>query len=321
MIVTRISHNTKLKTIIAFILALILTISAVAMSEIPLTKAESEANPPNQVLKSVTNEHMPVPHLNAYVVQMLLEKGDQVKGYFSVSNIHYFPNLPHLNLQAEVVVRDPNGQTVYGIYSASAASFNFTAQQSGVYTFLTGSNLLTELIYTFHGYGLDSINQFEAPELTLNYKIIWQPLKLGVLSPTNQIYNDANVSLGFSVNRFCNWVGYRLDDADVVSVWTSNCSVSTSGLGYPNDNITIPASYGNTTLTNLSTGTHTLTLHANDTYGNTGNQTVVFTVGPSTPASSLLTLLLVVVMAVVLGVLTIILFYRRHRKQNLPITG
>ena len=314
MIVTRISLDTKLKTIIAFILALILTISSVAMLEIPLAKAEPEANPPNQVLKSVTNEHMPVPHLNAYVVPMLLEKGDQVKGYFSVSNIHYFPNLPHLNLQAEVVIRDPNGQTLYDIYSASAGSFNFTVQQSGVYTFLTGSNLLTELIYTYHGYGLDSIDQFKTPELSLNYKILGEPVKLGVLSPTNQTYNDANVSLGFSVNRFCDWIGYCLDDADVVSIWDCNGSTPpTSGIGFPKDNTTIPENYGNTTLTNLSAGPHTLTLHANDTYGNMGNQTVVFTVGSSTPAPSVLTLLLVVVLAVVLGVLAVILLYRRHR--------
>ena len=88
-----------------------------------------------------------------------------------------------------------------------------------------------------------------------------------------------------------------------MSIWDCNGSTPPTSIwiGFPKDNTTIPENYGNTTLTNLSAGPHTLTLHANDTYGNTGNQTVVFTVGSSTPAPFVLTLLLGVVLAVVLG--------------------
>jgi YVTN family beta-propeller protein/parallel beta-helix repeat protein len=81
------------------------------------------------------------------------------------------------------------------------------------------------------------------------------PPQISLLSPTNMKYNESSVPLVFTVDRSVNWVGYSLD-----------------GL----KNVTVT---GNITLTGLSSSLHSVTVYANDTFGNMGaSQTVNFTV-------------------------------------------
>jgi N-acetylneuraminic acid mutarotase len=89
--------------------------------------------------------------------------------------------------------------------------------------------------------------------------------KISIQSPLNQSYKVSNVSLSFSVKVFSPdkapmWLGYSLDEEQ---------------------NVTIT---GNTTLAELSNGLHTVTVYANDTFGNMGaSQTVDFTVAVPEP--------------------------------------
>ncbi|PXF53299.1 MAG: hypothetical protein C4B56_02405 [Candidatus Methanophagaceae archaeon] len=85
------------------------------------------------------------------------------------------------------------------------------------------------------------------------------PPVITIYSPVNgTIYPAGSVNLNYSVSEPTVWEGYSSDGAE---------------------NVTL---YGNTTLTGLTEGTHTVTVYANDTGGNMGHSTVWFTVRTST---------------------------------------
>jgi len=76
-----------------------------------------------------------------------------------------------------------------------------------------------------------------------------------ILSPENETYTSSSVSLSFAVDEATSWVGYSLD-------------------GQANVTIT-----GNTTLSDLSNGSHSLIVYAKDASGNPGaSETMYFTI-------------------------------------------
>ena len=81
------------------------------------------------------------------------------------------------------------------------------------------------------------------------------PLRVTVLSLENETYKSGDVPLSFVVSEATSWIGYGLDDEATQTV------------------------NGNTTLTGLSDGTHTITVYATDTAGATGkSQPVTFNI-------------------------------------------
>jgi hypothetical protein len=81
------------------------------------------------------------------------------------------------------------------------------------------------------------------------------PPTVSIVSPENKTYPLADVTLTFSLNERTSWMGYSLNSQT---------------------NVTIA---GNTTLTGLSDGTHSLTVYTEDLFGNIGSsETVTFTV-------------------------------------------
>jgi len=81
-------------------------------------------------------------------------------------------------------------------------------------------------------------------------------LNVSILSPGNTTYTVREISLNFTVNAPVSWEGYSLD-------------------GEANTTV-----IGNTTLTNLAQGSHSVVVYANDTAGDVASsQTVYFTVG------------------------------------------
>ena len=78
------------------------------------------------------------------------------------------------------------------------------------------------------------------------------PPVISILSPQNTTYTTTSVPLTFTVSEAISWIGYTLD-------------------GQANMTIT-----GNTTLTGLSDGTHSLIVYAKDTAGNTGASEIVY---------------------------------------------
>jgi len=81
------------------------------------------------------------------------------------------------------------------------------------------------------------------------------PPNISIISPENKTYRVSDVPLTFTVSKPFSWIGYSLDGQA---------------------NVTIA---GNTTLTGLSDGSHSLTVYAEDIDGNVGaSETIYFTI-------------------------------------------
>jgi hypothetical protein len=72
------------------------------------------------------------------------------------------------------------------------------------------------------------------------------PPKVSLLSPVNQTYNESSAPLVFTTDKAVNWMGYSLDGEQ---------------------NVTIT---GNSTIANMTNGLHSITVYANDTFGDIG---------------------------------------------------
>lgn len=123
----------------------------------------------------------------------------------------------------------------------------------------------------------------------------WLPV-IYIVSPENKTYGVSNVSLTFTVfnvSKPISWVRYSLD-------------------GQANVTLT-----GNTTLTNLSEGTHSITLYTIDADGKTGTpQTIYFTINTGSQQSAPFPFIWIAVAAVIAVSVAVPLglVYRRRRK-------
>jgi parallel beta-helix repeat protein len=109
---------------------------------------------------------------------------------------------------------------------------------------------------------------------------------ISILS-TGRNYNMSSFPLNFTVDQPAVWMGYSLDG-------TQNRTLS-----------------GNQTLTDLANGQHTVTIYANDSFGNTGSSLYVFTVAvPLSPVFIVGIIVIAVVAAVIVGVV-----YYRYTKH------
>lgn len=114
------------------------------------------------------------------------------------------------------------------------------------------------------------------------------PPKITIMSPVKQTYNESNVSLNFTVDKDVDWTGYSLDGRQ---------------------NVTIA---GNDTITNIPNGLHSITVYANDTFGNMGaSQTITFTVAVPEPFPTTLVAVASVASVAVIGVILLIYFRKR----------
>ncbi len=192
----------KTRTLVAVTFTLIMILSSLAVLKVEATNAQSTYSAAKK-LTEVTNAHLTISHIWGNRIVMQLEKGDHVEGKYTVSNIFYYPNWPTIDLTATIAIRDSNDTTIYDKYTKYGGSFNFTASQSGNYTFVAFSNLVHELLWGGYILTTSQINQAIPLEVTLNYTITGAPLEINIVSPINQPYLQSNVSLGFSSSRVC----------------------------------------------------------------------------------------------------------------------
>jgi parallel beta-helix repeat protein len=116
------------------------------------------------------------------------------------------------------------------------------------------------------------------------------PLRISVLSPVNQEFNESSVPLAFTVNKLSAWMGYSLDGQD---------------------NITVT---GNATLIGLSSGLHNVTVYARDEFDNVGaSETISFTVEVPEPFQVALIATVSVATVAVVGVCLLVYFKKRKR--------
>jgi parallel beta-helix repeat protein len=124
-------------------------------------------------------------------------------------------------------------------------------------------------------------NAFYAPRI---------PLKISVLSPVNQVFNESSVPLAFTVNKQTAWMGYSLDGQDNVTVT------------------------GNSTITELTNGLHNLTVYARDEFDNAGaSETINFNVEVPEPFQIGLVAVASVVTVAVMGVGMLVYFRKSKR--------
>jgi N-acetylneuraminic acid mutarotase len=92
------------------------------------------------------------------------------------------------------------------------------------------------------------------------YVLEHTPPKISVLSPLNQTYGNSSVPLVFTINKAVNWTAYNLDEGKNATI-AGNCSI-----------------------TDILNGVHSITVYANDTYGNMGaSETLTFTIAKPEP--------------------------------------
>jgi N-acetylneuraminic acid mutarotase len=132
--------------------------------------------------------------------------------------------------------------------------------------------MVNDTLYVIGGYVINYplpddnfffVNELNATEqyFPIGYNM---PPEISVVSPQHGTYVGINPTLAFGFDKLVSWMGYSLDGQA---------------------NVTIA---GNVTLSDLSVGSHSLVIYANDSAGNMGaSQTVSFTIAePPTPEPS-----------------------------------
>jgi hypothetical protein len=116
------------------------------------------------------------------------------------------------------------------------------------------------------------------------------PPVISNLSIENKTYATNNLTLNFTTNVPTSWIGYNIDRQA---------------------NVTLA---GNTTLTELSYGSHSITVYANDTLGNMGIQTITFTIAKpeSFPSATVAAVSGAVAVVVVVAGLLVYFKKRKH---------
>jgi len=89
----------------------------------------------------------------------------------------------------------------------------------------------------------------------IHFTVDTSPPSISLLSPQNQTYDTATLLLNFTISETASWMGYSLDGQENVSIT------------------------GSITLTDWAYGPHSITVYANDTYGNmAASETIHFSV-------------------------------------------
>jgi hypothetical protein len=120
------------------------------------------------------------------------------------------------------------------------------------------------------------------------------PPAISVVSPQNTTYYGGNVSLTFAADEPTSWMGYSIDGQDNVTV---------------TENITI---------TSLPYGPHNVTVYATDVNGNTGSETITFSIGPEPFPTALVIVSIVSVAVIGAGLLVYLVKGRKTTKINKP---
>ena len=120
-----------------------------------------------------------------------------------------------------------------------------------------GLAVVDDALYAIGGF--DGLNWLAVNEryLPIGYGTV--PPTLYILSPENKTYPSNNIQLTFTVSRPTMWIGYSLDEQ-------ANVTVS-----------------GDTTLSELTEGVHSIKVFVNDTFGNLASSDMVYFSVDTTP--------------------------------------
>ena len=183
----------------------------------------------------------------------------------------------------ETTVTYENGTTETGISSKFS------------YYIISGSVVLPELSEGFHSImvygryeraGGSSYNVFDDASVHFTVDDGFAPV-ISNLSVENKTYSQESLPLNFALDESTSWIGYCLDGQA---------------------NVTMTENF---TLSQLASGSHTLTVYANDTVGNMGaSETIFFTVQESEPFP---TVLVATASAASIVMFAVFLLMRKHK--------
>jgi len=213
--------------------------------------------------------------------------------FIAEGNQDNYPLVPYW-VPPSISIISPENRT----YTAKNVSLTFTVSKKPPswigYSFdgqpsltIAGNTTLTELsdgMYSLTVYANDTAGNIGSSDTI--YFTINSPPSISIQSPQNKTYDTTDIPLNFTVDESVLWIAYSLDEQA---------------------NVTIT---GNTTLTELSEGSHSLVIYAEDTAGNTGvSKTIIFRVTEPFP-----TTLVVAVVAIVLAIIVSLAFYIRKKR-------
>jgi hypothetical protein len=133
------------------------------------------------------------------------------------------------------------------VYNAGKNSWGTGTSMPTARAYL-GVAVLNDVLYAIGGF--DGVNWLNAVEQYTPIGYGTAPPQIQITSPENKTYSK--VTLSYTIDRSTSWTGYSLDNRA---------------------NVTIK---GNTELFNLSQGSHSIILYANDSSGNMGSSNTVF---------------------------------------------
>jgi hypothetical protein len=143
-------------------------------------------------------------------------------------------------------------------------------------------NLTVYAEITYWHYGLRSASS------SVQFSVDTSPPIISELFIANKSYNDQNVPLSFNLNEDASWIAYDLDN---------------------HGNTTLQ---GNTTLTRLSIGSHSIVVYANDTVGNMGkSERIYFTIKEPDTFPTALTIIASVATVIMVGTGLFVYFKKR----------
>lgn len=135
---------------------------------------------------------------------------------------------------------------------------------------------------------------FDIDSVTVELPEWASPPSVRLISPKNTTYTSANVTLEFTINKQTSWIGYSLD-------------------GQETETIT-----GNTTLSGLSSGLHSVTIYAKDPFENIVTyETIWFSVAEPFPTTFIMAASVATVAVVGAGLIV----YFKKRKRNAESTS
>jgi len=203
-------------------------------------------------------------------VHYIVVYANNTAGKMGASNTVYFT----VDTKAPIIIIFSPENKTYGVNNVSL-TFTVTETQLWMGYSLDGQANITVIgnttllglsdgIQTITVYGTDIAGNTGSSDIVY-FTVDTVSVSIDLLSPENKTYTTDSVSLSFAVDEETSWIGYSLD-------------------GQANNTIT-----GDTTLTGLSDGTHSLVVYASDMLGNTGSSdTVYFTIDTARPNIELL---------------------------------
>ena len=175
--------------------------------------------------------------------------------------------------------------------TASWIRYSLDGQMNETISGNTTLNGLPDGTHTITVYGNDTAGNMGSSG-TVYFTIDTASPNIEILSPENKTYTTSSIPLSLALNEATSWIGYSLDDLV---------------------NMTIT---GNTTVSGLSNGLHSLIVYANDTAGNIGGSEMIFFTIEIQREEAFPTWVLTVIGTIAIVVAVLLIYFTKVKKTK-----